>query len=44
VVLLNAAAALLLAWVFWRWGLPYAILTHVAGDLVVQVGGPAILG
>ena len=44
VVLLNGVAALLLAWVFWRWGLPYAILTHLAGDLVVQTGGPAILG
>ena len=44
VVLLNGVAALLLAWVFWRWGLPYAILTHLAGDLVVQIGGPAILG
>ena len=43
VVALNAIAALVMAWVFWRWGLPYAILAHLAGDLVVQTGGPRLL-
>jgi hypothetical protein len=44
VVLLNGLAALLLAWLFWRWGLPYAILAHFAGDLVVQSVAPRLLG
>jgi hypothetical protein len=44
VLLLNGVAALLLAWLFWRWGLPYAILAHFAGDLVVQSVAPRLLG
>jgi hypothetical protein len=44
VMLLNGTGALLLAWIFWRWGLPYAILAHFAGDLVVQLAGPRLLG
>jgi hypothetical protein len=44
VVALNGAAALLLAFLFWRWGLPYAILGHFAGDVVVQTAGPRLLG
>ena len=44
VVALNAVAALAMAWAFWRWGLPYAILAHLAGDLVVQTLGPRLLG
>ena len=41
---LNGAAALLLAWVFWRWGLPYAILAHFAGDVVIQSLAPRLVG
>ena len=44
VLLLNALGALLSAWLFWRWGLPYAILAHFAGDLVVQTLAPRLLG
>jgi MFS family permease len=44
VMLLNGVGALLLAWIFWRCGLPYAMLAHFAGDLVVQLAGPRLLG
>jgi hypothetical protein len=27
-------AGLPLGWIFWRWGLPYAILCHVAANAV----------
>ena len=43
VLLLNGAGALLLAWLYWRWGLPYAILAHFAGDVVVQSLAPRLL-
>lgn len=43
VLLLNGAGGLLFGWVFWRWGLPYAILCHFAGDVVVQSLGPRLL-
>ena len=43
VVLLNGVGALLLAWLYWRWGLPYAILSHFAGDVVVQSLAPRLL-
>lgn len=43
VLLLNGIGALLFAWLFWRWGLPYAILAHFAGDVVVQSLGPRLL-
>ncbi|MEW5982203.1 MAG: CPBP family glutamic-type intramembrane protease [Acidobacteriota bacterium] len=43
VLLLNAVGGLLFAWVFWRWGLPYAILCHLAGDMVVQSLAPRLL-
>lgn len=32
VVLKSTAAGLVLGWVFWRWGLPYAILLHFAAN------------
>ena len=38
--LLNALGGLLFGWVFWRWGLPYAMVCHFAADLVVQSLGP----
>jgi membrane protease YdiL (CAAX protease family) len=44
VLLLNGAGGLLFGWVYWRWGLPYAILAHFAGDVVVQGLGPRLLG
>jgi hypothetical protein len=43
VLLLNGVAALLMALIFWRWGLPYAILCHFAGDVAVQSLAPRLL-
>ena len=43
VLLLNGTGALLFAWLFWRWGLPYAILAHFAGDVVVQFLAPRLM-
>jgi len=43
VLLLNGAGGLLFGWIYWRWGLPYAILSHLAGDVVVQGLGPRLL-
>lgn len=43
VMVLNGAGGLLLGWVFWRWGLPYAIVCHFFGDVVVQGLGPRLL-
>ena len=43
VLLLNGVGALVFAWVFWRWGLPYAILCHFAGDVVVQSLAPRLV-
>ena len=44
VLLLNGIGGLLLGWVYWRWGLPYAVYCHFAGDVVLQVLGPHLLG
>ncbi|HEV7518467.1 MAG TPA: CPBP family glutamic-type intramembrane protease [Thermoanaerobaculia bacterium] len=43
VLLLNGVGGLLFGWLFWRWGLPYAILCHFAGDVVIQALGPRLL-
>jgi len=43
VLLLNGAGGLLLGWIFWRGGLPYAIICHLFGDAVVQGLGPRLL-
>ena len=43
VLLLNGLGGLLFGWIFWRWGLPYAIFCHFAGDVVVQSFGPRLL-
>ena len=32
VVLKSGLASVLLGWVFWRWGLPHAILSHGAAN------------
>ena len=42
-VLGNTAAGLLFGWLFWRWGLPYAMLCHFGAGLVIQSIGPAVL-
>jgi membrane protease YdiL (CAAX protease family) len=44
VLLLNGIGAFAFGWLFWRWGLVYAILCHFAGDVVIQAAGPRILG
>jgi Type II CAAX prenyl endopeptidase Rce1-like len=44
VLLLNGVGGLLFGWTFWRWGLPYAIFCHLAGDVVIQSLGPRLLG
>lgn len=44
VMTLNALGAILLGFVYWRWGLPYAIVAHFAGDMVIQVLGPRVVG
>jgi hypothetical protein len=43
VLLLNGLGGQLFGWIYWRWGLPYAILSHFAGDVVVQGLGPRLL-
>ena len=43
VLLLNGLGGLLFGWVFCRWGLPYAILSHFAGDVVIQSLAPRLL-
>jgi hypothetical protein len=43
VLLLNGLGGLLFGWIFWRWGLPYAMLCHFAGDVVIQTLGPRLL-
>ena len=40
VVVKSTAAGLLLGWVFWRWGLPYAILIHFLGNGLHKVFEP----
>jgi hypothetical protein len=44
VLTLNGVAGLLFGCVFWRWGLPYAIVCHLFADIVVQGLGPKLLG
>ena len=40
VLLLNGSSGLVFAWLFWRWGLPYAIVCHFMADIIVQCLGP----
>jgi CAAX prenyl protease-like protein len=44
VVLVNTAAGLLFGWIYWHWGLRYAILCHFLGGLVNQSLGPRLIG
>lgn len=41
-VLGNTAAGLLYGWLFWRWGLPYAMLSHFSAGLIIQSIGPSV--
>lgn len=44
-ILLNSAlGGCLLGWVFWRWGLPRAMVCHFVIDAVVLLIGPLVLG
>ena len=43
VMVLNGLGGVLFGWIFWRWGLVYAIVCHAAGDVVVQALGPRVL-
>jgi membrane protease YdiL (CAAX protease family) len=43
VLALNGVGGLLFGGIFWRWGLPYAVLSHFAGDVVVQSLAPRLL-
>jgi hypothetical protein len=43
VLLLNGLGGALFGWVFWRWGLPYAMACHFAADIVVQTLAPRFL-
>ncbi|WP_412068771.1 type II CAAX prenyl endopeptidase Rce1 family protein [Rubrivirga sp. IMCC43871] len=42
VVLKSGVAGLVLGWVFWRWGLPYAILCHFAANGLHNVFEPVL--
>ncbi|MDQ3328298.1 MAG: CPBP family glutamic-type intramembrane protease [Chloroflexota bacterium] len=42
-VLVNGLGGLLLGWIFWRWGLPYAILCHFVAGILIQALGPRVL-
>ncbi len=44
VLALNGLGGVLFGWVFWRWGLPYAIACHFAAAAVVQTLGPRLVG
>jgi hypothetical protein len=39
----NAAVGALYGWMFWRWGLPHAILAHLAGGIVHGTLAPRLL-
>lgn len=42
-VLDNTGGGSVVGWLFWRWGLPYAIICHFTAGLVVQGLGPSVL-
>jgi hypothetical protein len=44
VVLVNTAAALLFGYIYWHWGLRYAILCHFTGGVINQSLGPRLIG
>jgi membrane protease YdiL (CAAX protease family) len=44
IVVKNTAAGLLFNWLFWRWGLPYAMLAHAAANAAHQLVAPLFFG
>lgn len=38
-IVLNLIGGLAFGWLFWRWGLEYAMLSHFAADIVLRVLG-----
>jgi membrane protease YdiL (CAAX protease family) len=44
IVAKTAAASFLLAWIFWRWGLPHAILAHAAANATHELLSPLVFG
>jgi hypothetical protein len=44
VVLLNGVGGIAFGVIFWRWGLPYAMYCHFAGDVVIQTLAPRVFG
>jgi membrane protease YdiL (CAAX protease family) len=40
---LNAAAGIVLGYLYWRLGIESAVLAHFAADMVVQGIGPRLL-
>lgn len=42
VVVKSGVAGLVLGWIFWRWGLPYAMLCHFLGNGVHKVFEPLL--
>lgn len=40
IVLKSGAASILLGWIFWRWGLPYAMLCHFAANAAHRLFAP----
>lgn len=42
VMLVNGSIAIAFGWIFVRWGIEAAILSHFAGDVVVHILGPRV--
>lgn len=42
IVIKSGAATFLLGWIFWRWGLPYAILCHAAANAIHLLAEPIL--
>jgi len=42
VVVKSGVAGLVLGWIFWRWGLPYAMLCHFAANGLHKVFEPMV--
>ncbi|MEP1139632.1 MAG: CPBP family intramembrane glutamic endopeptidase [Balneola sp.] len=38
----SGAATFLLGWIFWKWGLPYAILCHAIANVVHRLAEPML--
>jgi hypothetical protein len=43
VLVFNGLGGLILGWLYWRWGLPHAMLCHFAGGVVIQWLGPRLV-